>query len=186
MSSADLTPLASAQLGDTNADGLPELKLTLDGQETRAALGAPHTQVEVDLSGSMNDGTALAASGSAALITPGDVNCSGATDGTDVTLTLAYNVNLGSPDCLFAGDLNCDGEVTVMDVLGILGHIAAVTISAASCPIPSAATAALTLCGSPASGHDSGFGSALSDFGLAAWLVPAFVIPALVMVRRRR
>jgi hypothetical protein len=192
--SADLTPLATAQLGDTNTDGLPELKLTLDGQATRAALGAsqtqgvgaPHTQVEVDLSGSMNDGTALAANGSAALITPGDVNCSGATDGTDVTLALGYGVNLGLPDCLFAGDLNCDGEVTVMDVLGILGRIAGVTISAASCPVPSAATTVLALSGSPASGHDSGFGSAAGDFGFAAWLAPAFVIPALVIVRRRR
>jgi hypothetical protein len=120
------------------------------------------------------------------LITPGDVNCSGATDGTDVTLALGYSVNLGLPDCLFAGDMNCDGEVTVMDVLGILGHIAGVTISAASCPVPSAATAVLALSGSPASGHDSGFGSALGGFGLAAWLVPAFVIPALVIVRRRK
>jgi hypothetical protein len=53
------------------------------------------------------------------------------TDGTDVVQALVYVATVGSPDCLIAGDLNCDGHVTSQDVLRILGEI-----SAASCPTP--------------------------------------------------
>lgn len=179
--SADLTPTGTSQLGDTDTDGLPELRLTFDGAALRAALTTPRVLTDVLLTGSMNGGAAFAAGGQVALVAPGDVDCSGATTAGDLVAALGYAANISLPDCLFAGDFTCDGLVTPLDVIGILGQMAGVTNSAANCNTASPASVARF---QPAPDRGS-HGFSLSDLSPAAWLLPV-TLPALVAVRPGR
>jgi hypothetical protein len=186
LGNAVLTPKASSQLGDTDLDGLPELELTFDGQTFRGAIPAPLTQTLADLTGQMNDGSALEGGDEVALIAPGDVNCSGSTDSMDVLLALRYSTSLGAPACLYAGDMNCSGDVTAEDVLGILGRIGGVSISAVSCVTSGAAPSAAGPFFAPASAAAAPATSTFPDVAKEALAGAALVLPALVLVRRRR
>lgn len=175
---ASLPAKSTAQLGDTNADGLPEMAITFDGAALRAALTDPKTLTEAILGGSMNNGSALAADSRLALITPGDVDCSGTTDAADALDALAYIVNIASPNCLFAGDFTCDDIVAPTDVLGILGRLADTTITAASCQSVSPASgAAFKAASAPMSG-----GFSLGNFLHIAIILPALALSGLVIV----
>ncbi|MEO8457175.1 MAG: hypothetical protein ABI559_05125, partial [Chloroflexota bacterium] len=171
-----LTPKSVEQLGDTDADGLPELAVTFDGTSFRAAMGDSNGPTHTTLTGEMNDQTAFNARGDAALVIAGDVNCDGSVNGTDITLALGSTIDVSSPDCLYAGDHDCDGDVTAGDVLGTLTHLAgAGSALADSCAAPQAAPAQVVK-------SDSGGGGGLFSY----WWLAAAALPAMVLAGRKR
>jgi hypothetical protein len=173
----ELTPKSFEQLGDTDSDGLLELLLTLDGQEVRNAIPEPEVQTEAILSGMLQDDTIVQGTGQIALITPGDLNCSGTTDAGDLVDGLAYVAEIHFPNCLFAGDMDCSLDVTAPDILGILGRVAGVAIPSVACPETSAVSVAPVTQRSETSGDD-----------ILRLVLPAFLMvgPALIIVRPRR
>ena len=172
----ELTPVATEQLGDTDADGLPELAVTFDGAAFRDAIPDGDTLERTVLTGEMIDGTAFSASTQVALVAPGDVNCDGNVDGQDITGALTYLALDDGPSCLFAGDHDCNGEVEIPDVLANLQLQAGFSLdSPQACVVPAAVSAATT------GGHSGGLGGILRD----GWLAIA-ALPALVFVGKRR
>jgi pimeloyl-ACP methyl ester carboxylesterase len=58
---------------------------------------------------------------------PGDVNCDGEVNSTDVFVELSWSAGLPvTAECLSNGDLNCDGVVDVRDVVLLLRYLALV------------------------------------------------------------
>jgi hypothetical protein len=175
--STELEPAGVEQLGDTDNDGLPELKLTFDGAAVQAALPDGPDSAEATLGGELGDGTRVQGSDIIGLTLAGDADCDGAVDSVDALQVLRFVAGLGAPDCLAAADVDCSGAVNSVDSLRILRFVASLPQTGLPADCPGIAPALLTLNAAP--GGDGGLPS-------AAWLGALLAVPALVAVRRRR
>lgn len=55
----------------------------------------------------------------------GDVNCSGTVETGDISSLLGAIGGVASPQCIFRGNIDCTGDITGVDVLFIVRHLAA-------------------------------------------------------------
>jgi hypothetical protein len=173
----ELEPAGVQQLGDTDNDGLPELKLTFNGAAVQAALPDGPDSAEATLSGEMEDGTQVQGSDIIGLTLAGDADCDGAVDAVDALQVLRFVAGLGAPDCLAAADVDCSSVVNSVDALRILRFVASLPQTGLPADCPGIAPALVTL--NAASGRGGGLPG-------PAWLGALLAVPALVAVRRRR
>jgi hypothetical protein len=173
----ELEPTGVQQLGDTDNDGLPELKLTFDGAAVQAALPDGPDSAEATLGGELGDGTLAQGSDIIGLTLAGDADCDGAVDSVDALQVLRHVAGLGKPDCLAVADVDCSGEINSVDSLKILRFVAGLPQTGLPADCPGIAPVVLTLNAVP--GANGGLPS-------AAWLGALLAVPALVAVRRRR
>ena len=126
------------ELGDTDIDGLPELRLTFDGAAVQGALPDGLESVEATLSGELNGGASLEGSDLIGLVLAveriwGDNDCDGEITSRDNQMLLRRILQQpplsqtqpcpevgevlgvsGAGDKQW-GDLDCDGEITSRD-----------------------------------------------------------------------
>ena len=172
-----LDPTSVEVLGDTDDDGLKEMKLTFDGAEVQGALPDGTGSAEATVSGELGDGTHIEGSDLIGLILAGDADCDGAVDSVDSLQVLRFVAGLSEPECLAAADVDCSGAVNSVDSLKILRFVAGMPQTGLPADCPGIAPAVLTL--NAAFGDDGGLPS-------AAWLGALLAVPALVAVRRKR
>ena len=122
--STEMEPTGVEELGDTDNDGLPELKLTFNGADVQAALPDGLDSAEAILGGELGDGTQVRGSDLIGLILAGDADCDGAVDSVDSLQVLRFVAGLSEPECLGAADVDCSGEVNSVDSLKILRFVA--------------------------------------------------------------
>ena len=175
--STELEPAGVEQLGDTDNDGLPELKLTFVGAAVQAALPDGPDSAEATLGGEMGDGTQVQGSDIIGLTLAGDADCNGAVDSVDALQVLRFVAGLGTPDCLAAADVDCSGAVNSVDSLKILRFVAGLPQTGLPPNCAGIAPAVITLKAEP--GGDGGLPR-------AAWFAALFAVPALVAGAQRR
>jgi len=186
----EVQPTSVESLGDTDNDGLPELKLTFDGAAVQGSLPVGPSFTEASVTGLLKDGTHLGGSDTVGLILPGDVDCSGAVNSVDALQVLRHVAGLAEANCLAAaGNVNCGGGVDAVDALVILRFVAGLPNNLPDgCPaIGGGAQVSARpefALGSPPDGGADGLG--LDGLPRYAWLGAAFVVPALVTTRRVR
>ena len=173
----ELEPTDTAQLGDTDNDGLPELKLTFDGAAVQAALPNGPGSAEATLSGELDGGMQVQGSDIIGLTLAGDADCSGVVNAVDSLQVLRFVAGLGQANCLSAADVDCNFVVNSVDSLKILRFVAGFPQTGLPPDCPGIAPAALSI------------STAFRDGGGLpgpAWLGALLAVPALVAVRRRR
>jgi hypothetical protein len=119
-------PIGTEHLGDTNADGLPELAVTFAGQTLVNAIPNPGVETNVVVVGEMDDNAPFQAKGLLAEIAAGDADCSGTLTPFDAARVLMHVAQIRTVDCLIAVDMDCDTSVTPTDALGIMEMLAGV------------------------------------------------------------
>jgi hypothetical protein len=171
----ELTPTSSEQLGDSDEDGLPELKLTFDGAAVQAALPAGPGSTEAILAGQMVGGMQIQGSDPVGLALTGDSDCNGAVNAVDALKVLRFVAGLGPSVCIDATDVDCSGAVNAVDALKILRFVAGLpNVLPQGCS--GIAAPALSVTTTSASG---------TRLPGDAWLGALLAVPALVAGRRR-
>lgn len=193
-----LQPTDAELIGDEDMDQLNELRLTFDGEDVQNALPGGAQPATVTITGELGNGTGIQGSDTVAQVGPGDVDCDGDSDAVDALNLLKSNASLpANNDCLAAaGDIDCDGDTDSVDALGILRFNAGLPVNQpAGCP-------PIAVAGGNAHSHvvaagpiyrqgfarndgGGGFASGLPRVPSAVWLSVAFVLPALVLTKRR-
>jgi hypothetical protein len=183
-----LDPTSAEILGDTDSDGLIELKLTFDGAAVQGALPGGIGTASARIVGETDGGIGVQGSDTISQVSVGDANCDGSVNPVDSLTVLRYDAGLPvtpPEDCiLLTADINCDGEVNPIDSLGILRFDAGLPVSQPDdCPLPGTAPVVAAI-GSDIEVSTSSRG--VPALPPIAWLGLAFVLPAVVLTVRRK
>jgi hypothetical protein len=170
-----LDPVSATILGDTDSNGLIELELTFDGADVQDALPGGTQPATATVTGELEDGTQIQGVDTIIQVAPGDADCDGDADSVDALQVLRNLASLPADvDCLAAADIDCDGDQDAVDALNILRENAGLPVDQpAGCPQIGAAAV-------------SSGGFSLPAIPSFLWLSVVFVVPALVITRRRR
>jgi hypothetical protein len=183
-----LDPTDVEILGDTDSDGLIELKLTFDGAAVQSALPGGIGTASARIVGETDGGIGVEGSDTISQVSAGDANCDGSVNPVDSLTVLRYDAGLSvtpTEDCILAtADVNCDGNINPVDSLGILRFDAGLTVSQPDdCPLPGTAPLVAAV------GSDTETSTSSRGFRALppiAWLGLAFVLPAVVLTVRRK